>query len=53
MKEQYMVPEAKIVCFAPVERLAGTPVENYNSLIGAESDDEINTEIKSNPDGNP
>ncbi len=34
MKEAYIAPELKIMCFAPVERLAGLPAEEYAQMLG-------------------
>lgn len=46
MKELYTTPEAQILCFAPVERLANTPMEEYAQRIGAQNeDDSIDIEI--------
>ena len=46
VKELYTTPEAQILCFAPVESLANTPMEEYAQRIGAQNeDDSIDIEI--------
>lgn len=47
MKDLYISPEAQILCFAPVERLANTPMEEYAERIGYKDDDSIDVPIPS------
>ncbi len=58
MLKEYTSPVLKILCFAPVERLALLPGEAYAQMLGATpsaqaASGEVDVSITSNPDGEP
>ena len=53
MKELYIAPEAQVLSFVPLQRLAGTPAEDYAINLLGEKDDDIDSVIDSNGEGDP